>query len=478
MSILRSLRLLGAVEAGTVSGTQLQTFLTDAGRRSEFSVLLSNRGQTRRMAASSLTMAAIVTCPAAVDIVFKDATADTQHAAKSVATNAGAMNLVSNNPNSLRVVAANPVSWGLFNKSSHYETNVKAIVANYASINPTLYPTTTDLVNDPDAMASIAGTPYAMSAVVASIATTAIVVASSVSMALVAANGMAIDIVAKETSIMGLVANSTPAMIEIVTRATATHRMAANPGAIAAIAASPDAWSRYLAGAFFATNLPLALANMIGVSPIAFPTLASIIADASALGKVASNKSAVEALASNSAAMSTLAASPNIGIILGSSIAMGVIGINVTAMGSFLGSPGAWAGLFASSVAKGYIVASTPLVNIVAGNSALITYLGTLAVTQAATGIPDGNATALQPFTGLPSKVLVLSAKEVGIAATFSPYNFGGSPMAGTQAGATLSLTSTAQLAHVAGYTNMTWNLQAIGVTAATLPIITYVSMV
>jgi hypothetical protein len=42
-----------------------------------------------------------------------------------------------------------------------------------------------------------------------------------------------------------------------------------------------------------------------------------------------------------------------------------------------------------------------------------------------ATGIPDGNATSLQAFTGIP-KVLVLQAKEAGIAATFSPYNFGG----------------------------------------------------
>jgi hypothetical protein len=48
--------------------------------------------------------------------------------------------------------------------------------------------------------------------------------------------------------------------------------------------------------------------------------------------------------------------------------------------------------------------------------------------------------------------------------------------MTGTQAGASISLTAAVQLAHVAGYTNMTWNLQGIGVTA-TLPIITYVDM-
>jgi hypothetical protein len=56
----------------------------------------------------------------------------------------------------------------------------------------------------------------------------------------------------------------------------------------------------------------------------------------------------------------------------------------------------------------------------------------------------------------------VLQAKEAGIAATFSPYNFGGTPMTGTQAGASISLTAAVQLAHVAGYTNMTWNLQVL----------------
>ena len=50
MPTLRALRLLNAVEAGTVSGAQLQTYLNDTGRAAEFSSLLSSRGQSRRMA--------------------------------------------------------------------------------------------------------------------------------------------------------------------------------------------------------------------------------------------------------------------------------------------------------------------------------------------------------------------------------------------------------------------------------------------
>lgn len=478
MATLRSLRLLGAVEGGTVTGTQLQTFLTDAGRSSEFSVLLSSRGQSRRMANSPLTMEAITTSQKAIGIVFQAATEKTNAACTAVVSSAVAMNSVSNSTPSLEVLAANSVAWGLFKKSAHYEANIKSVIALYADIlNPSVYPTLTALVSDPDAMASISIKPYAMNAVVASPATILLVASSSVSMALVASNTVAIDIVAQETSIMGIIANSSLAMAEIVSRAAATQRMAAYPGAIKAIAASSSAWATYLAGTHFATNLPLALANMIGVSPTTFPTLASIIADAPSLTLVASNKSAVEALSSNSVAMTTLSNSPNIGIILGSPIAMGVIGVSTSAMTSFLSSSGAWAGLFSSSVAKGYIVTSTALVNVIASNSALITFLGTKAVTLSANGIPDGNATALQAFTGAPAKLLTLSAKEAGIAATFSPYNFGGSVMAGANAGATLSLTAASSLVHIAGYTGMTWNLQGIGVTAATLPIITYVDM-
>lgn len=477
MSTLRSLRLLGAVEGGTVNGTQLQTYLTDVGRASEFSALLSTRGQSRRMAGSSLTMTAITASPVAIDIIFKTATAVTSAACSAVVASNVAMSSVANSSSSLNTLAANPISWGLFNSSIYYEANIKSIVALYGGFIPANYLTIDALITNPATMGDISSAPYAMAAIVASAPTTTIMAGNSVAMATVAANPVAIDIVAKQTSIMSIIANSTLAMTEIVSRAAAANRIAAYPGAISAVSKVATAWSSYLAGPYFATNLPLALANLIGVDPTSYATLSSIIADATALGLVAKNTQAVQALASNSAAMSTLATSPNIGIILASGVAMAVIGPNTTAMGSFLGSSGAWAGLFASSIAKGYIVTSTALVDIVAANSALITYLGTISVVASATGIPDGNATAMQPFAGVPAKLLTLKVKEAGIAATFSPYNFGGSSMAGTQAGATLSLTAAAQLVHVAGYVGMTWNLQGIGVTAATLPIITYVDM-
>lgn len=477
MSALRSIRLLGAVEAGTVDGPQLEVYLENLGRESEFNVLLSTRGNSRRMAASPLTMNTIVNSPRAVNIVYQQATADRSNPVQAVVASSVAVLATALSRPSLLVLAANPIAWSFFNKSIYYEANLSKILANYAVIPIVDNQSVTDLITAPLTMGDIVASLYAMRAIVASTFATGVMALDSTAMSAVCDNADAIRTVAQTTSIMSIIASSPTAMSQIVTRSYAVSQIALNAGAIQAVSKVSSAWASYLASAYFASNIAVVLANLIGVSPTLFPTLDSIIADATALSLVAASKEAVQALASNSAAMTTLSVSPNIGIILGSAIAMGVVGPNTTAMSSFLGASGAWAGLFASSIAKGYIVASTALVDIIAGNSALKTYLGTIASVLSASGIPDGNATSLQPFTGAPAKLLTLSAKEAGIAATYSPYNFGGTPMTGSQAGATLSLTSVANLPHVAGYTSMTWNLQGIGVTAATLPIITYVDM-
>jgi hypothetical protein len=478
MPVLRSLRLLGSVEAGTTTGAQLETFLADAGRKAELSVLLASRGQSRRMANSPTTMTAITTSPEAIKIVFQSATAVTNAACSAVVASPTAMSTVSRSADSLNVLGANPISWGLYKASVYYETHIRFTIANLAGLTPSTYPTVSSMIADPVAMAAVSASDYAVSAIVASHPSVALLVANASAMGQMSGDITAIAIIAAETAIMGTVANSSIAMIEINSRAAAVNIMANNPGAITAISKSVTGWVSFQASPHFAANLPAVIANLIGVSPTDFPTIASIIENADSMAKVAASSSAMAALASNSAALTLLANSPNLPATLGSASAMAVLGPNTSAMNSFLGVSGAWSPLFSSSIAKGYIVASNTLVDTVAANSSLITYLKTLAVVASATGIPDGNSTTLQPFAGVPAKVLVLQAKEAGIAATFNPYNFGGTPATGSQAGATLSLTAAAQLSHVAGYTNMTWNLQGIGVTAATLPIITYVSMV
>lgn len=71
MPMVRAMRLLNSIEAGATSGAQLQTLLAaDPGRLAELNVLLSMRGQLRRMLAASTTMTAIAGSAAAMGAVI------------------------------------------------------------------------------------------------------------------------------------------------------------------------------------------------------------------------------------------------------------------------------------------------------------------------------------------------------------------------------------------------------------------------
>jgi hypothetical protein len=480
MSTLRGLRLINSIENGTVLGTELNTILEDAGRLAEFTVILAQRGQTKRIANAQTSMDSIIGSLRASNAVFLQATSSNDTAVAAIVKSVIAMSTVSNSASTLTLISDNKVSWAYFADSTYYESNIKKVIANLSGINPDLYNNVSELILDPVSMGDISVSARGMKALVSSTTAVYVMASDSVPMALVAANTVAITLVAKQTNIMPIIASYPTAMYEVVSREIATSIMANNVGAIKAIAANETGWGIYLSGPYFSSYLKVILANLAGKNPIDYSSVNSLIDDASALTAISNNVSAVQALMASSSGMSYLAGSSNIGIILSSSLAMGLIGPNTAAMNSFLNASGAWDGLFSSSVAKGYIMASTALVDNISGNAALITYLKTISVTKSATGIPDGNATSQQPFPGLPIKVLTLDAKEVGIAATYSNYNFAGTPMSGSQAGATLSLSGTGtggQPQHVAAYTYMTWNFQGVGVTAATLPIITYVDM-
>lgn len=71
MPTLRARRLLNAVEAGTVSGAQLETYLADAGRLAEFSALINNRGQMKRIVAGPQTITSILASNTATECIRK-----------------------------------------------------------------------------------------------------------------------------------------------------------------------------------------------------------------------------------------------------------------------------------------------------------------------------------------------------------------------------------------------------------------------
>lgn len=104
MPMVRAMRMLNAIEAGTLTGAQLQTLLTtDAGRLAEMNVLLGLRGQARRVAASSTAMAAVAASSTAMAAV---AASDT--ASDAVFTSAAARLAIYNSDTALAAYQANP----------------------------------------------------------------------------------------------------------------------------------------------------------------------------------------------------------------------------------------------------------------------------------------------------------------------------------------------------------------------------------
>ena len=141
MPMVRAMRMLNAIEAGTLTGAQLQTLLTtDAGRLAELNVLLGLRGQCRRLAASSTAMAAVIASSTAMAAVAASSTA-----MAAVAASSTAMAAVNANDQAVRIwmLAGTAQVWSNF-------ANVAAVAASST------------------AMAAVAASATAMSAVAAS----------------------------------------------------------------------------------------------------------------------------------------------------------------------------------------------------------------------------------------------------------------------------------------------------------------------
>lgn len=96
MPMLRALRMLNAIESGSINGDALETLLADPGRFSEWSVLVGMRSQVRRMLASPITMDAVCASPRAVGALFANPRAEAVLYAKA----------------SLAVLAPN--AWGVY----------------------------------------------------------------------------------------------------------------------------------------------------------------------------------------------------------------------------------------------------------------------------------------------------------------------------------------------------------------------------
>ena len=183
MPMVRAMRLLNAIEAGTTTGAQLETLLTDdPGRLAELSVLLGMRGQNERLFASATATEALIASPKALNALVTSV-----RGSKNMAANPDAMNAVIASSTAMTAVAASSAA-------------MTAVAASSTAM--------TAVIDSSTAMAAVTASSTAMNAVAASSTAMAAVIASSTAMAAVAASSTAMNAMnASDTAMNALYAS-------------------------------------------------------------------------------------------------------------------------------------------------------------------------------------------------------------------------------------------------------------------------------
>lgn len=158
MPMVRAMRMLNAIEAGTLSGAQLQALLEDPGRLGEWNVLLGMRGQLRRITTNNNTMSAVAISSTAMEAIMANNTAMDAVVASGVALNAVAESSVARamfiaDARALAAINASDQAariWMLGGTGQNF--------ANFASV--------AAVAASPAAMGAVAASPSAMARVV------------------------------------------------------------------------------------------------------------------------------------------------------------------------------------------------------------------------------------------------------------------------------------------------------------------------
>jgi hypothetical protein len=477
MSSLRALRLLKSVEAGLTDSTALTTEFADAGKLSEFAVLMSMRGEARRMSESTVTVNTYINSPPALNAIFTNTEFNNRVIGTAVLKENSAMVLVTADRGTLGIIMANPTAAGILKTSPHYETYIKSTIAN---LTPALvagdYATVQALVTDNAAMGIALDFPGAVEAIIASPTTMGFVAADLTIMATLVDSDIAVGLVTSSASSMEIIAAQVNAMDNIVASSVAMPVVASKAAAMVAIAANASAFNKFMASAYFSANRKKAIANMVGLVAGDYADVSAMIDDAEALTAIVASAPASRAFGTDSDAMAYLATSPNLSVILGSATAMAQTEVaNATNIGLFLAVDSAIPAVFASSAAKDLIISNDSLTDLFL-SGAPRDYAETL---MTAPTIPTNlNAPGTtNVFGGAPAKVLVLKMRANNIGAIAGVYTFGGTVTAGTGVGGTVALKGTVRETTAFAYTNPTWAIGGIAATAAVSPEWQFVDM-
>lgn len=485
MPMLRAVRLLQSVEAGITNGTAFEAYLTDTGRLADFSVLLSMREQVRRMANSITTMDAIIASPIASNAVFGAANPDSKVAVQYMVKSPTAVSLVAASATTLTTVIGNATSWAEFTAGAYYENNILAIIHILAGITPATHATMTALVNNTQGSAALSSYDNAIRAAIESAPTMSLITQNANAMEDIISNISGLTIVLNNDAAMHLISNSSTALSQLNSASIAL--IMSIPSAVKIISSYPTAWTDIVSTSSgiapsLEDNLLNLLVNLNDLSS-SFSTVADILADSTAVTLIAENKASMEAITYVASAMTSLKASAHLSIVLNSTVAMSVLGPDDTVMSSLLDVPAAIAPMFASSVVKGYLVASTTLVDKLFATSSIVTYMESIAVQTLPTVFSNGQYATFQDFDTAPSKVLVMGGRGNNIGAIFHDYKFQGSvSSSGTGATNTIAIAGTPAAnpqnqTFSGGFVGLQWTTDDAAVTAASLPNLLLVDM-
>ena len=210
MPALRALRTMNAIEAGTLTGAALQTYLSDAtlgaGRLADFNMLINARGHARRMASSATAMAAVAASSTAMAAVSVSSSA-----MAAVAASISAMAAVAASGSAMAAVIASSTAMAALNANDQAVRiwMLAGTGQNYASF-----------AN----VAAVAASSSAMAAVAASISAMAAVAASGSAMAAVWASNTAADAVLTSATTRLAVYNADTALAALQANPTQVAR--------------------------------------------------------------------------------------------------------------------------------------------------------------------------------------------------------------------------------------------------------------
>lgn len=242
MPMVRAMRMINAVEAGTLDGATLEALLTDdAGRQAELDQFLVLRGHARRMAAASTTMQAMAHSNTAMASII-----NAPVALYEVTQSPAAMAQVIDSPLAMSAMSANDVSRAALRASSMAIAAMEASqsvalvpwITKPAGLNPSDYASLSDLMADAGAWDAIIGSTEAMRSLFEFQASTAALIGNGTRLSQAVASSSIMGVLRGQAAGLSVFAESVAAKMAMFNSDIALTSIAGSSSAMEALRAA------------------------------------------------------------------------------------------------------------------------------------------------------------------------------------------------------------------------------------------------